>query len=329
MKIAAIGRTQALYNSIEKLNEEGFDIAYVVTCPSEDHYSVDSNDFQKLANRIDASFLHTENINRDEVVKEFREQDLNVAISVNWRTIIKQKIRSTFEHGIINCHAGDLPRYRGNAATNWAIINGEDSIVYTLHFMIDELDAGPILLQKRMPLDEKTRIQDVYNFANTNVPNMFVEVIEQIKNDNVNPKPIDMDNSLRCYPRTPEDSRINWNQSAEQIDRIVRASSEPLFGAYTFYKRKKLRVWRSYPEEAPNEYLGTPGQVAHLRTDKGEVLVLTGENFLVLEEIQLEGTGRKAASEVIQSVRTRLGMDVQSALHKLYKKIDDDQTLQS
>jgi methionyl-tRNA formyltransferase len=135
------------------------------------------------------------------------------------------------------------------------------------------------------------------------------------------PQSDDPDDSLRCYPRIPEDSRIDWSLPADRLARLVRASAEPLPGAYTFLDRERLTVWRARAEPAPNPYLGTPGQVTERRPSEGEVAVATGDEFLVLETVEMQDTGRVPATEAIRSHRTRLGMSGQEAISDVLNRV--------
>ncbi len=325
MKVAIIGRTEPLLRSAERIAERGHEVPIVVTCEAEPHYQANVDDFRQLSESLGAEFIKTSNINKPSVVSALQESNCEVAASINWKTIIRREVLDTFNHGIINCHAGDLPKYRGNAATNWALIEGEEEIVYSLHYMAEELDAGPVLLKRSMNVTPETRIADVYEFGEENVPQMFGEAIDKIENGEIeiNPQSDDRDEILRCYPRCPRDSKIIWSKSAEYLDRIVKASSEPLFGAYTYLGTKKLRIWRTHVESPPTPHLGAPGQVAERRPQEGQVAVITGDGFLVLEEVELEGEGRRRATEVLKSNRDRLGMDVQGEIRKLEQKIEE------
>jgi len=120
------------------------------------------------------------------------------------------------------------------------------------------------------------------------------------------PQESDPRRPLRCYPRQPADSALDWTAPASRLDRIIRASSEPLFGAFTLNDGAKLTDWRAHPEQPDVDVLGTPGQVAEVRSGRGEVAVLTGDGFLVLEEVETEADGRCEATAVIQSNRDRL-----------------------
>jgi methionyl-tRNA formyltransferase len=308
MRIAAIGRTEILYNTILKIHNSSHTLDVIVTCGAEDFYTKDEDDFRELAAKQNIDFIETTSLNTDSALKSLEGRDLDVAVSVNWKTLIRPPVFNTFEHGILNYHAGDLPRYRGNATMNWAIIEGEDEVVHTVHRMDEGLDTGLIFLQRPTPLDEETYIRDIYEDARQIVPEMFLQVADGIEAGSVSPRPQPDDpaEALRCYPRKPEDSEIDWDEPAEQIHRVVRASAEPLFGAYTHFKGEKMRVWRSHVESPPTPFLGTPGQVAERRPDHGEVAVLTLDEFLVLEEVETETHGRQQATDIITSNRDRL-----------------------
>lgn len=323
MKFVAIGRTRILLKIIEALVEKGHTAERIVTCEPADFYRVDAEDFEQLATEIGCGFAKRTDIQDPDFLEELDSIDAPVAVSVNWKTIIGREVLNSFEHGIINYHAGDLPRYRGNAAMNWALLAGEDEIVHTLHFMSEELDAGPILEQRSMAIDEGTKIGDVYAFAEREVPEMCCDVIDSIQEGSIDPRtqPEDPSEVLRCYPRIPKDSQIDWSESAATIDRLVRASSEPLFGAFTYRDREKLTIWRARPEFPDHDYLGTPGQVAEIRPSEGDVAIITGDGFLVLEEVESEDGPRQPAAEVVTSHRTRLGMDVTGQLRALRDEI--------
>jgi methionyl-tRNA formyltransferase len=324
MRFAALGRTETLYQSILEMESSGHNVELIVTCEPADFYSRKIEDFRSLADDYNSDFIAISNINSSDIVSSIRERGLPLAISVNWKTIIKKPLLNSFDHGIINFHAGDLPRYRGNAAMNWALLEGEDSVVYTLHLMSKKLDSGPILLQRQFSVTENTNLRELYDFAEKNVPDMFVNATEGLNNGTIEPEPQPESPSkaLRCYPRIPKDSEIDWSETAEQLDRLVRASSEPLFGAYTYLDGKKLIIWRAHSESPSMSYLGTPGQIAERRPNTGEVAVVTGNDFLVLEEVETESHGRCEATEVITSHRTRLGMDVNGQIQNIKNKIE-------
>lgn len=323
MQVTAIGRTKILFDAIESVREAGHDVSRIVTSESEDFYRTSAADFEDLASAIGADFFLSPDVNDPGFVSEVAGDD--VAISVNWNHLLERPVLDAFEHGVLNAHAGDLPRFRGNAAPNWALIAGEEEVVLTVHRMAPELDAGPIFRQRCVPIDEDTRLLEIYEAMWTGFPEMFVEVIEGLERGTIEPEPQpdDPTRALRGYPRIPEDSELDWDRPAADLDRLVRASSEPLFGAYTYIGTEKLTVWRAHIEHPPHEYLGTPGQVAERRPESGEVAVIAGDGFLILEEVETEEGDRAPAADVITSVRTRLGMDVQGEIRELSSRLSE------
>jgi len=323
MKFAAIGRTQMLYESIIKCIQSGHEVSIIWTCPAAPEYKRNEQDFANLAKDLDVPYLCKTSINSKYSSGLFRDVDSEVAISVNWLTIINQGIIDLFKYGIINAHAGDLPRYRGNAVPNWAILENEEKITLTLHKMTPELDAGEILLQRNYSMTPSTYIFQVYDFLEENVPEMFVKVLDGLESGVITPlsQPSDSSLSLRCFPRVPSDGLLDWNQPAEILARLVRASAEPFAGAYTFLEKDKLIIWRAYPSHLSYPYLGVPGQVAERRPDTGEVSIITGNGILVLQEIETEKSGRTRASDVIKSIRTRMGMEFSDEIIELYDRI--------
>lgn len=325
MHVTAIGRTRILANTVEEVHSAGHEIDCIITCAAADFYDVTAEDFRELADRVDAEYHFYDSVSDDGLLDILERLPSEVAVSVNWKYLLGQSVLEVFPHGILNAHAGDLPRYRGNAAPNWAILNGEDEVVLTVHQMEPEIDAGPIIAQSSVPVTEETYLGEVYEAMETTFPELFTESLSEFEagTATLEPQPTDPADALRGYPRTPKDSEIDWSQSSEYLHRLVRASAEPLFGAFTYLGTEKLRVWRARTEQPPHDYCGAPGQVAERRPGEGEVAVITSDGFLILEEVQLGDDQRCPATEVITSIRTRLGMDKETEIRRLNDRISE------
>lgn len=300
-----------LFDSILALRAAGHEIVLIGTCAAAPEYDITERDFRSLARKIGCPFFNDIRIQSKNCMDLITLSKAEVAISMNWMTLIPNAVIEKFGFGIINAHAGDLPRYRGNACPNWAILAGESSVVLTLHYMTPELDAGPILLQRPFPIDGQTYIGDVYRFLERTLPEMYVEVIEGLAKGKMVPReqPQDPALSLRCFPRIPQDSELFWSHSAEDLARLVRASAAPFAGAYTYLNGQKLTVWRAHAGSLPYPYLGANGQVAEVCAVTGYVSVICGSGILTLEEVGLEDGQRVAGAAIVRSVRMRLGRD--------------------
>ena len=91
-------------------------------------------------------------------MSELKELDCQIALSFNWLNLLPSDFRSCFQYGVFNAHPGDLPKYKGNACPNWAMINGDEKIVIAVHEMVDELDSGDIALKSSLEINENTYI---------------------------------------------------------------------------------------------------------------------------------------------------------------------------
>lgn len=323
MRVIALGRTRLLYNSIKFLHEHGIEIVLIGTCNEAPEYKIKASDFKQLADNLKTEFFCDAHINTKERIEQIKSLKPDVAISVNWLGLISQEIINCFPNGILNCHAGDLPRYRGNATSNWAIINGENEIVLTIHKMEFDLDTGDIVFQKRFYINESMKIGELYRLFEKSVPEMFYKSVIGLNDKSIIQKPQKKNPSeaLRCYPRIPSDSYLNWSKSAEYLNRIVRASSEPFLGAYTYFNGEKIVILSSHVElfEIPSMYI--PGQVLWKRKNTGEVGVATGSGILVIERI-MHGNGNECnATDIIKSLRSRLGVMIEDEIYMLMKKV--------
>lgn len=309
MRVAVLGRTKALFDSINALINAGHTITLIGTCKESPEYTVSTENFRKKAATLGVPFFNNPNINSDEITDLLKSSMSEIAISVNWLTVLSEKAIHAFPRGILNAHAGDLPRYRGNACPNWAILNGEKKIALTIHFMeAHSLDSGPIVIKQQFPLNDSTYIGDVYQWMEKIIPLSFLEAVNGLENGSLipTPQPSDPQLSLRCYPRIPEDGLIDWNNNAENIVRLIRASAEPFAGAFTFWGDTKIIVWRARAGDYPCPSLAVPGHVLWRAGRSGEVAVATREGVLFLEEIELLSQGRLRPCDVLKSNRIRL-----------------------
>jgi methionyl-tRNA formyltransferase len=331
MRVLVIGRSEALLASARAIVAEGrHDVVAVITARPNAEHSVGQAEFAEFARERDALYRETQTID-EPTIELIRHAGADVGISVNWVTILDGSTIDLVEHGILNAHFGDLPRYRGNAAGNWAILAGEQYAVLTVHRMAPlELDLGEILSQRRAVIGSLTSIGDLVEFANDSLPAMFREALDRLEDGrSEDVRPIrDAGSGFRCYPRLPTDGLIDWRDSAVAIDRLVRASTDPYPGAYTYYRDKddrllKLIVWEARVHAESSDDRGVPGQVIRNDRESGESFVLTGNGILALRWASQSGEpGRFGPGTRWRSTRLRLGMNVEDEIYRLLSPED-------
>lgn len=309
MKIAILGRSSHLLNTARLLHNQGHSIVIVGTADAEDYYSAKVDDFKAFAEVIGAVFFKDKNLNSENRVRQLIQSEAEVGVSTNWPIILGEKCCSALTFGILNGHTGDLPRYRGNACPNWAILNGEEKIGLCVHVMEpNQLDSGAVLARTHFQNTNETYIGDVYKWIDEKLPELFSKAINGLSNGSITPKPQNSnpDLALRCYPRRPEDGRIDWKDSSENIHRLIRASSRPLSGAYTTLEGvTRITIWRAEKFNHPGEYSAAPGQILYQHED--DPLIACGSGVIKLTGISLEGTEEGLAKKKIcSSFRRRL-----------------------
>ena len=304
MRFAAIGRTRTLLNSIRLLIERGHTLSCIATSKTPSYCGTSPEEFDRIAKDHHVPLIYGSALEHSLGVLNYTRTD--VAISVNWPTLITGPLLSTFKHGILNAHAGDLPRYRGNAVANWAILNGESQIGLAIHRMVEELDAGPIYQKSFFQLNSQTYIGDVYDWIEQETPELFARTLDSLPSGTVSP--LDQSNSrvtpLRAFPRKPEDSRIDWSNSNEYNHRLIRASSRPLSGAFaTTESDETIIIWRAELYAPPYEFLAVPGQVCE--NIEGDPLIACGSGMLRLTEVT-DAQEQDARPIILSSMRNRL-----------------------
>ena len=311
MRIAILGRSDLLLCTARLLHAVGHEIGLVGTCRAEPFYRTDESAFEAFACEVGATFFNDARINAPDRIANLQRADCEIGVSVNWLTILGEAACAAFPRGVLNAHAGDLPRFRGNACPNWAILMGEPHVGLCIHRMEPgELDSGAVFLRDRFPLVATSYIGDVYAWLRRRIPEMFHETIEALERGTIEPtpQPPDPKAALRCYPRRPEDSQISWDTDAEMISRLVRASSRPFDGAYSYLEgKRRVTIWRASIGAFPGPFLAIPGQVLGASSE-GYPIIACRNGAMNLEDIEIEGlTGNNAArNEVLKSLRQRL-----------------------
>ncbi len=305
MKVAIIGRSEILFHTIELFLKNKFEISIIITSKEAPEYKKTSKDFKNLAKKIKARFIYTNKI--EKYIYEIKKAKCEIGISLNYTSKISQDVIDKFRLGILNAHGGDLPKYRGNACQAWAILNGEKKIGLCIHSMLgNQLDTGNIISREYMDLNINTKITNCMDWMNKRIPYLFLKSIRKLKKNKnffIKKNPKIHKSAFRCYPRIPEDGKINWNRSNREILRLINASNKPYSGAYCLYKNKKLIIWEAELFNDNEKYLSECGQISAIK--ENSIIVITGKGKLKIKKIEYQGYIGKPVKK-IKSIRHRL-----------------------
>ena len=207
--------------------------------------------------------------------------------------------------GCVNVHGSLLPKYRGAAPVQWAVINGETETGITTMMMDEGMDTGPMLLQERLAI-----MPD--DTAGTLAPRLaelggrlLVETIAQLKAGTLMPKKQDDSHATLAPLLKKEDGLIDWKMKATALADRVRGLS-PWPGAYTFFGEERWNVWRVVPSKSA--VTDKPGRI--VAVDKQSILVATGEGLLGLQEIQTANSKRMPVSQFLTGHKVTAGMQL-------------------
>lgn len=306
MRIALIGRTALLAKIGRESIRRGHVVAAIVTAKETAETTGDRETIREFAEECNAKLLVGPRLT------PFREAllslgPIDIGLSVNYVSVVTDQEIAMFNLGVLNAHGGDLPRYRGNACQAWAILNSETSVALCIHKMEGgRLDSGPIIRRDRFSLSEDTYIGDIYDWMSLVTPHLMVDAAEQLGVDPtffLEIQSAEPQNSLRTFPRRPEDGKIKWSCNADEVCRLVRASSRPFSGAFATYEGRVIRIWRANVV-ATTPICSVPGQIVEISDQYFDVSAANGTEVVRVSECSFDD-GSSWQSE-LKSIRARL-----------------------
>ncbi|WP_417845223.1 methionyl-tRNA formyltransferase [Thalassospira povalilytica] len=226
-----------------------------------------------------------ERVNSDEFLNELRGLNADLFVSMSYDQIFKDKITNMAPKGLINCHAGALPFYRGRNVLNWALINGESKFGVTVHYVDGGIDTGDIILQRFGDISISDTYRTLLDKAVNLCASTLCDAIELIRKDEVVPV---AQNSVDpvgfyCARRVPGDELIDWNVSSERLHNFIRAITLPGPCARAFVQDQEFAIVRSEPISGAPDYIGRCGEVVGV--SKRGIVVKTSDNTILITEI--------------------------------------------
>jgi methionyl-tRNA formyltransferase len=245
-----------------------------------------------------------------------------VVVSSYHRILPERVIRAS---KFINVHYSPLPRYRGRANVNWAIINGEREAAITIHSIVPGLDAGTILYQETTEIGPHDTVGDIYSRLNEIQREKLGDTVARHLNG-YEGTPQDESQATYGCARIPADGEIDWSQPTEKIYALVRALSPPYPGAYTYLGTRRITITRARPVDAPRYVGRVPGRVVARSKDDAFVDVLSGDGVLRIFDVIAAGGPVTPAPSIITSTRQTLGLrtaDLLIRIEELEKRLDN------
>lgn len=304
MKIIFMGTPLFAVPSLHKLIENKEEILAVVTkkdMAAGRGYKLKSSPIKEVANKANLLLLQPEKIKNKEFIKKIKNINPELIIVVAF-SILPKEILSIPKFGVVNVHPSLLPKYRGPAPINWAIINGEKETGVTTIFLNEKIDAGEIILQQKVKIEHNDTYSTLYKKLSEYGANLLFETIKLIKENKVKTflqNEIDVSFApaiikSQCF--------IDWSKSANEIYNFVRGLNPHTF---TFWNKKKLKILEVeiYSKEFSNKKIG---EVISIEKNKG-IIINTGTGQILIKELQLENHKKMVAKEFLNGYKIKIG----------------------
>src|SRR5438132_7781730 len=283
MRIIFMGTPESAVPSLQRLLDDGHEIVAVWTQPDKPAgrgRQIHRSPIKEFALQLNLTIHQPAKIKTQEAQELFHSHNADAAVVVAYGKILPPEFLNAYPHGCINVHFSLLPKYRGAAPVNWALVNGETETGVTTMRIVEELDAGPILLQSSGNIGEYETAPELL----TRLADMGAEVLsETLRNlDAIEPEP-QRDADATFAPILKRDNGlIDWSMDAFAIERRVRGF-QAWPNAYTTLDSRRLIIWRATPEQI--ELSITYGQVVEARSDR--LVVSCGHSTLLrIAELQ-------------------------------------------
>lgn len=306
MKIIFMGTPDFAVGTLEALVKAGHEIALVVSQPDRPKgrgHELVPTPVKAAALAHNLRIYQPDKIRRGEAEEILRDTEADVIVVAAFGQLIPKTILEMKRYGCINVHGSLLPKYRGAAPIQWAVIDGEKESGITIMQMDEGLDTGDMLLKAAISLDPKETGGSLFDKLSALGASLCVEALEKLEAGEL--KPEKQGESLTDYARmlTKEMGELDWSRPAVELERLIRGLN-PWPSAYTRLSGKTVKIWDAdvCEEEAAGRVCG---EIA--RVTKDAVYVACGQGLLKINELQVSGKKRMDTAAFLRGYHLEKG----------------------
>lgn len=307
MRIVFMGTPDFAVPSLALLLEHGYPLVATVTAPDKPQgrgQKVTPSPVKEFARSHSLPILQPDDLKSPDFVSALQTLQPDLIVVVAFR-ILPVEIFNIPRLGSFNLHASLLPRYRGAAPINWALMNGEEETGVTSFFLQEKVDTGSILVQERLHIGPDETAGELHDRLAQLGARVVLQTVEAIEEGSIVPQGQDDALATRAPKIFKEDCVIHWRRSASELHNFVRGLS-PNPCAWTTYQGKILRIYRTSRRSGQTLAPGVePGTIIAVTGDR--LLVATAEGDLSIDEVQMEGRKRMRMPEFLRGHSLRAG----------------------
>ncbi len=301
-RIVFMGTPEFAVASLKNLVDENYNVVGVITSPDKQAgrgLQVGESAVKKFAIANDLKILQPPKLKDPNFITELQSLKADVQVVVAFR-MLPEVVWSMPPFGTINVHASLLPKYRGAAPINWAVINGEKETGITTFKLQQQIDTGNILLQEKISISPDETAGELHDRLKELGASVLIKTLKLLQDNSLTEKPQQQDDAeiIHAPKLYTETCRINWNQPVQKIFNFVRGLS-PYPAAFTTLKNKQLKIFRCHCEIIRHD--NAPGEFA--TDEKSYLKFAAADGFIVVDDLQLEGKKRINVSEFLRGYR--------------------------
>lgn len=306
MKVIFMGTPDFAVGTLKSLIASEHEVTAVVTQPDKPKGRGKAMQFtpvKEVAAEAGIPVLQPRRVREQETIEELRKIEADVIVVVAFGQIIPKEILTMKKYGCINVHASLLPKYRGAAPIQWAVIDGEKESGVTTMQMDEGLDTGDMLLKAVVPLEKDETGGSLFDKLSGTGAELLLDTLAGLEKGTLIPEKQGESPNAYAKMLKKEMGQIDWTRSAEEIERLVRGLN-PWPSAYTHLNGKTLKIWQADVE--PGNSGKEPGTA--VRVAREGFGIQTGDGILMVRELQLEGKKRMEAGAFLRGYQIEEGM---------------------
>lgn len=297
MKIVFMGTPDFAEESLKAVYNAGYEILGVVTNPDRPKgrgMKMLPSPVKMYAEERGLKIFQPEKVKKnEEFIEQIKKLNPDLICVVAYGKILPKELLDIPKYGCINVHGSILPKYRGAAPIQWAILNGDKKTGVTTMYMDVGMDTGDMILKKEVEIGEDETTGELWDRLKIEGGKLLVETLKQIENGTA-PREKQGDDYTMAPMLSKEMAKIDWNKSVKEIKNLVRGLN-PIMGAYTFLNGKKIKFWKVDVAKENEIYMGNMDFVRNgtvIVSDYRDGIYIKGKDG-ILKVIEIQGENSK------------------------------------
>jgi methionyl-tRNA formyltransferase len=303
LRIIFLGTPDFAVPSLSILLENGYHVPAVVTAPDKPggRQGIQQSAIKKFALSKGLEVLQPEKLRNPEFLEKLRGYNADLQVVVAFR-MLPQLVWNMPRLGTLNVHGSLLPKYRGAAPINWAIINGEKETGLTTFLLKHEIDTGDMLDQLRLPIGPDETAGELHDRMMYAGAELLLRTVQHLERGSLRPQPQPDSEATHAPKIFTETCKINFEQNSQQVHNFVRGLS-PYPTAWTVLDGKHVKIYRTALPDAHNMIPGTQPPSTFYSDGKHFLNIRTADAYVSVLELQMEGKKRMTAKEFLNGYR--------------------------